>query len=148
MKNSFQRSAPSTAILNYCCYQMMSRVRKLVQRLVNDLFWSRLSKLITIPDCLRESEITRTMYISIYSTIRGNGNGKHSDFNIPRHLKLYPLKFMAMWLRGYVAEWLHGCVAAWPRGCVAAWLRGCLAAWLPCFCSWIYKNEVYLCVTP
>ena len=28
----------------------MSRVRKLVQRLVNDLFWSRLSKLITIPD--------------------------------------------------------------------------------------------------
>ena len=36
--------------LNYCCYQMMSRERKLVQRLVNDLFLSRLSKLITIPD--------------------------------------------------------------------------------------------------
>ena len=28
----------------------MSRVRKLVQRLVNDLFWSKLSKPITIPD--------------------------------------------------------------------------------------------------
>ena len=30
----------------------VSRERKLAQRLVNDLFWSRLSKLITIPDCL------------------------------------------------------------------------------------------------
>ena len=93
-----------------------------------------------IYDPLRESEITCAMYISIYSTIRGNVNGKHSDFNIPRHLKLYPLKVMAMWLRGYVDEWLHGCVAAW--------LRGFVAAWLPCVCSWIYKNEVYLCVAP
>ena len=36
----------------HCCYQIMSRERKLVQRLVNGLFWSRLSNLITIPDCL------------------------------------------------------------------------------------------------
>ena len=56
MKNSFHRSAPSTAILNYCCYQIMSRVRKLVRRLVNDLFWSRLSKLITIPDWLMTTQ--------------------------------------------------------------------------------------------
>ena len=48
--NSFHRNAPSTAMLSYYCYQMTSRERKLVQRLVNDLFLSRLSKLITISD--------------------------------------------------------------------------------------------------
>jgi len=30
----------------HCCYQIMSRERKLVQWLVNSLFWSRLSKLM------------------------------------------------------------------------------------------------------
>jgi len=34
----------------HCCYQIMSRERKLVQWLVNSLFLSRLSKLIMIPD--------------------------------------------------------------------------------------------------
>ena len=43
----------------HCCYQIMSRERKLVQRLVNGLFWSRLSNLITIPDwrLLRKNDI-------------------------------------------------------------------------------------------
>ena len=40
----------AVAVVVYFLNSLMARERKLVQRLVNDLFLSRLSKLITIPD--------------------------------------------------------------------------------------------------
>ena len=43
-----------------CCYQIMSHEQNFVQWLVNGLFWSRLSKVITILDCI--SVLTRLLH--------------------------------------------------------------------------------------
>ena len=49
----------------HCCYQIMSREPKLGQRLVNGLFWSRLSKLITIPDLIEKPFIAMTIIFRV-----------------------------------------------------------------------------------
>ena len=65
---STQRPRRPPNWITHCCYQIMSRERKLVQRLVNDLFWSRLSNLITIPDCLIFGR-SETQYVAMVTEL-------------------------------------------------------------------------------
>ena len=75
----------------HCCYQIMSREQKLVQWLVNSLFWSRLSKLITVPDWLYTSSNKVELSFQSFQApmVREGGGCGKLKFVIPERQLLF-----------------------------------------------------------